>query len=232
MGLVARLGMAALALAMWGGNGWANCPPPPVGSVQDTVIRMKASGGVAGIGPAGNMVSNTQGTLVFDTSANTMKFCDGTNWVSLGGGGGDSIPTGAVMAFDLASCPTGWTEYTASRGRFLRGIDNGAGNDPAGTRAPGNVQADELGSHLHSVDPPSTATNSAGAHTHNIIGGGGTSAGTTRLRAQASSTPTNMATESAGAHTHTVNIPAFNSAATGGAETRPKNVAVLFCRKN
>lgn len=211
----------------------AVCPPAPVSSGHDTVIQLKASGGVAGIGPAANLVSNTQGTLIFDTSANTVKFCDGTNWVSLGGGGGgggDSIPTGAVMAFDLASCPTGWSEYTASRGRFLRGIDNGAGNDPAGTRAPGNVQADELGSHLHSVDPPSTATSSAGAHTHNV-GIGTLAIAGTNPRGQSGNTSSHV-TSSAGAHTHTVNIPAFNSAATGGAETRPKNVAVLFCRKS
>ncbi len=37
-------------------------------------------------------------------------------------GGGGSVPTGAVMAFDLTSCPSGWSEYTALRGRFVRGV--------------------------------------------------------------------------------------------------------------
>lgn len=37
-----------------------------------------------------------------------------------------AVPSGAIMAFSLATCPTGWTEYTAARGRFLRGLDNGS----------------------------------------------------------------------------------------------------------
>jgi hypothetical protein len=32
---------------------------------------------------------------------------------------GYTVPSGAVMSFDLASCPTGWTEYTAARGRAV-----------------------------------------------------------------------------------------------------------------
>jgi hypothetical protein len=30
---------------------------------------------------------------------------------------GYTVPSGALMAFDLGSCPTWWTEYTAARGR-------------------------------------------------------------------------------------------------------------------
>lgn len=162
---------------------------------------MKASGGVAGIGPAANMISNTQGALVFDSSTNTLKLCDGNNWMEItNGGSGGSIPTGAVMAFDLVACPAGWTEYTAARGRFLRGIDNGAGNDPDGTRAPGNTQADELKSHSHVM--PSVVY---------VTGSG----------------PTNQIS-TADSNTKYDN-PSTGS--TGGAETRPKNVAVLFCRK-
>lgn len=103
------------------------------------------------------------------------------------------------MAFDLASCPSGWTEYTAARGRFLRGIDNGAGNDPDGTRAAGSTQEDDLKSHTHTYFESYNA-NAQYASTNNESGnkGGATS----------------------------------NSGSAGGAETRPKNVAVLFCRKN
>jgi hypothetical protein len=32
---------------------------------------------------------------------------------------GYTVPSGAVMSFDLASCPTGWTDYTAARGRAV-----------------------------------------------------------------------------------------------------------------
>ncbi len=35
----------------------------------------------------------------------------------------------------------------------------------------------------------------------------------------------------AGNHTHTIDITAFNSSNTGGAETRPKNITVMYCIK-
>lgn len=62
------------------------------------------------------------------------------------------VPTGAVMAFNLAACPTGWAEYTPAYGRFIRGIDkSGTAIDPDGQRALGNIQADNLKAHIHSI---------------------------------------------------------------------------------
>lgn len=161
----------------------------------------------------------------------TMQVCDGNEWGSVGG----SIPGGTIAAFEASVCPSGWTEYTPARGRFLRGLDNGAGNDPDWPRAAGSTQGDELASHLHSVNPPSTNTSSDGAHSHTMpfnsyaprnlswaVTPGGGGAGYTVNGAPAVST--------AGNHNHSVDIPAFNSANAGGGETRPKNVAVIFCR--
>lgn len=108
--------------------------------------------------------------------------------------------TGEIQAFDLATCPDGWSEYTAARGRFLRGIDPTGTNDPDGVRVAGSTQADEFKSHTHAVR---TYQGSAGSGVANV----GTDVG------------------------GPWDLP--NSAtATGGAETRPKNVAVLFCRKD
>lgn len=119
-----------------------------------------------------------------------------------------TVPTGAIMAFDLSSCPSGWTEYTPARGRFLRGIDNGAGNDPDGTRAVGNVQGDAFRSHNH----PFTD----GADWR-VNGGTGSSYGFSSTTADSYVGTTNRA-----------GVVGSN----GGAETRPKNVAVLYCRKS
>jgi hypothetical protein len=116
--------------------------------------------------------------------------------IGLSGSGTGGVPTGTIMAF-AGTCPAGWTEYTAARGRFLRGIDNGAGNDPDGTRTAGAVQADMLASHTHTVNVANTAQNTG----NNYMAGG-------------VNTPTGTATTSA----------------TGGSETRPKNVAVTFCQ--
>ncbi len=63
------------------------------------------------------------------------------------------------------------------RGKFLRGFDDGAGIDPdAASRtdrgdgtigdAVGTLQSDDMGSHLHEIDPPATNSASAGNHDH------------------------------------------------------------------
>ena len=41
-----------------------------------------------------------------------------------------AMPSGMIAAFATTTCPSGWSEYTAARGAFLRGIDNGAGAIP------------------------------------------------------------------------------------------------------
>lgn len=126
------------------------------------------------------------------------------------------IPTGAIMAFDLTSCPSGWSEYTSARGRFLRGIDNGAGNDPDGTRVAGNTQADAFQG--HNVAPSngwSTFWASGGSGSGrwpNGTGWGG-SPDTSPLQGMPVSNGSDGTPRTAN-------------------ETRPKNVSVLFCRKS
>jgi len=83
-------------------------------------------------------------------TANSGAGTTATVALALNGSGTGGVPTGTIMAF-AGTCPAGWTEYTAARGRFLRGIDNGAGNDPDGTRAAGATQADMVGPHTHGV---------------------------------------------------------------------------------
>lgn len=149
--------------------------------------------------------SGEMGVIIFNKAYKVMQYCNGDAWVGLrGSSGGETengggVPPGAVMAFNLTGCPDGWGEYTPARGRFIRGIDNGAGNDPAGTRAPGNVQADELKSHSHSV-----YRNISGGTLHDVF---------------------HFYDEYRG------NGSGVGTSATGGAETRPKNVALLYCEK-
>ena len=99
------------------------------------------------------------------------------------------------------------------RGRFLRGHDNGAGNDPdASARldrgdgttgdAVGTIQDHDMESHLHQIDPPGTLTNYAGNHSHNTnsttistFGGGNHSHSTNT---------TSTTTQFAGNHRHRV----------------------------
>jgi len=135
------------------------------------------------------------------------------------------------------------------RGNFLRGYSGGSAADPNraarldrgdGTtgNAVGTRQNPMLGSHLHSVDPPNRVTTSNGAHTHLLRIYKDTpdfNAWNAYLRTGAHGNLWNSditsSIQSAGNHQHNVNIPAFNSAANGGAETRPINVYVLYCIK-
>ena len=57
-------------------------------------------------------------------------------WSSSGGGGG-GIPTGAIMAFALSSCPSGWNPYTAAAGRTI--IGSGSATASTSVRALGSI---------------------------------------------------------------------------------------------
>lgn len=147
------------------------------------------------------------GLVVYNTTTNKLNVREASEWSELTTGAASGTPTGAVMAFDLIACPSGWSEYTAARGRFLRGIDNGAGNDPSGTRTPGNVQNEDFKSHFH-IDG-FAGVNVNGAYGVSTVGSG-------NINSQSGANTANHA----------------NTSSTGGAETRPENVAVLYCRKD
>ena len=52
------------------------------------------------------------------------KYCDesglGCVDAPISSGGGGSVPSGAVMFFNISSCPSGWTELTTRAGASLR----------------------------------------------------------------------------------------------------------------
>lgn len=186
-------------------TGWYQFPViDPTGKMGINTNAPKASLDVVGTISASDAIqvgtssltcsSGITGAMRY-TSA-TMQVCDGSSWTNIGVG----MPAGTIAAFEATSCPSGWSEYTTARGRFLRGRDNGAGNDPDGTRAPGSTQADELKSHTHEVYTDNSTAYVAGAGGYRA-----TSAGAAAPDA---------------------------SGATGGTETRPKNVTVTFCRYN
>ncbi len=69
-----------------------------------------------------------------------------------------SSPAGAVSFFNLAACPSGWTELVAARGRYIVGLP--AGGALAGTvgTALTNLENRPVGQHTHAVNDP--------GHTH------------------------------------------------------------------
>lgn len=67
------------------------------------------------------------------------QFCDGTAWQNINLGTAGLIPSGAIQAFYLASCPSGWLPANGTngtpdlRGEFIRGLDSGRGVDASRT---------------------------------------------------------------------------------------------------
>ncbi len=116
-----------------------------------------------------------------------------------------SLPHGAVIAFNRDTCPSGWREYTPAYGRFIRGIDRSGDNidpHPRGERKPGSIQEDDLGSHFHS-----------------------------RPNDVHSGYQDGRAWIASAKHFSYANGNPFTGE-TGGRETRPVNVALLYCEKN
>src|SRR3954447_25501689 len=72
-----------------------------------------------------------------------------------GAPGADAVaPSGAVMFFDLASCPSGWSAWDQARGRYLVGTPSGGtGGATVGT-ALSDQENRPTGQHTHGVNDP------------------------------------------------------------------------------
>ena len=114
---------------------------------------------------------------------------------------------GEVVAFAANACPSPWTAYTPAAGRFIRGLDPSGANDPDGAnRTAGSVQADGIGNHVHTMG-------------YNGLDSTTMVVGTQRLANFVADVPANSKKQT------DIN--------TGGiSETRPKNVALLYCILN
>jgi hypothetical protein len=114
---------------------------------------------------------------------------------------------GLVVAFAASTCPAPWVAYQPAQGRFIRGLDPGATNDPDGAlRAVGSVQADGIANHTHTMGVN-------GADSTTMVHGGATQ----RL--------SHFKTDDFGAGPKKETDANTN----GITETRPKNVALLYC---
>ena len=116
--------------------------------------------------------------------------------------GGDGTSVGTISAFNLSTCPTGWTLANGSsgtpdlRGEFIRGLDSGRGVDAG--RILASTQTDMFKSHTHTV---ASLVNSEDTWTAQLGGYGNYGGFTTQ------------------------------TASAGGSETRPRNIALLYCMK-
>jgi microcystin-dependent protein len=185
---------------------------------------------------------NTGSTVIIPqtNSAGLFIVLDGTNVYADFG----SAPPGKIDMFAMSAVPWGWLEcngqavsrttYSAlfgrvgttygagdgsstfnvpdMRGYFPRGWDDGAGRDPG--RTLGSAQGGAVQSHTHGVNDP--------GHSHQYQSRATNTGGT--LQAGGSYIP--IATFNTTTNTTNISIQS-----TGGTETRPMNVALLFAIK-
>jgi hypothetical protein len=153
-----------------------------------------------------------------------VQFPDGTKQMTSAG----NLLKDAVIAFDLQKCPEGWAEYQAAYGRFIRGLDRGASRtDPDGLRPLAGFQTDAVQKITGKLYGVNGASNLAWAwgfrpsdepgnaflvpnsqHQYNTYGGRDYNPGTGDVAFFDSSRSVRTA-----------------------AETRPVNVALLYCKK-
>ena len=116
------------------------------------------------------------------------------------------LKKGMVIPYAAASCPEPWKPYEPAYGRFVRGIDPEGKTDPDGKRPFGSQQADGLAAHTHQVGLN-------GGDSTSMVAGGATQ----RLA--------NFHDDGFGG-----GPPKQTERNIGGlSETRPKNVALLYC---
>ncbi len=149
-----------------------------------------------------------------------------------------AVPSGAVMHFDLAACPPGWSELTAARGRTIVALPSGGtlqgtqglALPDTGTRTISQVPAHThtntpsaitvsvaaAGSHTHTVNPEEATTTNNGSHDHVLNYGTGGVYGSSYVMTTANSdSATRTPMENDGAHTHTIDIPSTPTTSAG-----------------
>lgn len=130
-----------------------------------------------------------------------------------------------------------------TRGEFIRGWDHGRGIDAG--RQLGTVQSHQIQSHSHTGNTDTAGNHrhgasigAAGNHRHGITRTAGDSGWGYSLQGDDDSRDATTYTDYAGNHSHSVSIGyagnhshSFTTNSTGGSETRPRNIAMMFCIK-
>jgi len=198
---------------------------------QSSPLTVQPSTGRVGVGN-----TNPAYTLDVSGTVNATAFRgDGSQITNLPPASGGS-PSGMIVFF-AGSCPAGWSEYTPADGRFIvaiSGAKTNAGTVGTALANLGTRTITDVPAHTHSIDPPSTATDSQGSHSHGITdpehahsytkpptGRGGSSFNEVEsgegTPATTGTAATGITINSAGAHTHNVDISLFTSGSTGSA---------------
>ncbi len=64
------------------------------------------------------------------------------------------VPSGMVLFFNLSACPSGWTELTSARGRYIVGLPAGGTLGATVGTALSNQENRPVGQHTHTINDP------------------------------------------------------------------------------
>jgi hypothetical protein len=170
---------------------------------------------VAGV-PVGNRTAI--GAVPFSIEAGHAALADVATDVA-------SLPSGAVMAFDLAACPTGWSDFSAASGRAIVGDGQGSG-------LTNHTLDQQFGAETHTLTVAEMPAHNHGGQTTSLGAGGGASDFIDYL---AGSGETGMATTSVASGTTRLNSIAYGIPSEGSSQPHsivPPSIALHFCKKS
>lgn len=135
--------------------------------------------------------------------------------ITVGGITNASVPRGMVSFFNLAACPTGWSELVAGRGRYVVGLP--AAGTLAGTSGTAltDLESRPVGQHNHGVTEV--------AHSHTLASGVTAGAGTSAMQASDNVGNLNAGTTATG-------LTVDNAGAVAG--TNAPYIQLLICQKD
>src|SRR3954452_23505648 len=131
-----------------------------------------------------------------------------------------TAPAGAFMYFDLASCPSGWSDFAAGRGRYLVGMPVGGTPGAAVGTALSDQENRPTGQHTHAVIDPGHV-HAVGYDTEQLANLGNTIGGTSIFGSNSGSENSDLGF---------TGISIANAGAVSG--TNAPYLQLVACRKN
>jgi hypothetical protein len=168
-----------------------------------------------------------------DLDGGTLFIGNSGVWEKVGG-----VPEGAILAFNLTACPSGWTRYAALDDKYPRGgqVTEAGNTGGSWTHVHGYSVIRE---HYHVVNEVTGVTSSsdAGSNHEKTVKYGAPSSGGVAYSGNCSQSG---GWSEAGAHTHTCTIAGHNTdnegvasgAETASATNKPVSLRIMWCQKD